>query len=153
MASVRFLGWTGLAIGSGFFLGTAWATNPTIPLDDLVQRSNLVAVAKIVSARAIAKAERDAEGNWKPARQRISAKVSKVLKAQFRNELEFDVGPLTFEPGHAFILFLQDKLIALDDEYGRRNGVAFEFVESPARRLEATDANIEEVADIMRRQR
>ena len=153
MPSVRNVCWTCLAIGVGGFLGTAWATKPTIPLDDLVRRSRLVAVAEIVSVREIAKPELDAEGNWRPARQRVSARVSEVLKAQLSNEIEFDMGPLTLEPGQSFIVFLRDKVIALEDEDGKRKGLAFDFIESPARRIEATDANVGEVKDVIKCQR
>ena len=153
MPRARIVCWTLLTLGGGFFLGTAWATKPTIPLEDLVRRASLVAIAHIVSVRELAKPELDAEGNWTQARQRVSARISGVLKAQLNHELEFDMGPLTLEPGHAFIVFLQDKLIILDDEYGARKGLAFDFIEAPARRLEATDANVEEVKEVIRHQR
>lgn len=153
MPSVRIVCWTLLTIGGGFFLGTAWATKPTIPLEDLVRRASLVAIADIVSVRELAKPKLDAEGNWTQARQRVAARVSEVLNVQLSHAIEFDMGPLTLEPGHSFIVFLQDKPITLDDEYGTRKGMTFDFIESPARRLEATDAHVEEVKDVIRRQR
>lgn len=153
MPRVSILCWTLLTIGCGFFLGTAWATKPTIPFDDLVRRSSLVAIADIVSVRELAKPELDAEGNWKQVRKRVSARVSEVLKAQLSHDLEFDMGPLTLEPGQSFIVFLRDQMITLDDEYGRRKGIAFDFIEPPTRRIEATDANVEEVKNVIKRQR
>jgi len=94
---------------AAFIAGRASATKPTVPLPYMIHHAAFIATGEITYNRRIAKPRRDESGEWLQARNRVRAKIGKVLKFRFPEEIEFDVGPLTLEQGKEFILFLNLK--------------------------------------------
>lgn len=133
---------SGLMFGS-FLLGKASGTKATIPTDDLIKRSGIVAVGEITSNRLILPTKRNEDGSWVQEKYRVGAKISEFLKCSL-DEVEFDVGPLSLVPGQKFILYLNGKTIEIDDEFGKRKALVFDFLGPPAKCVEATPENIEE---------
>jgi len=129
---------------------------PTVPLDQCVERSDFVVIAEIKSKEVIEKPRKDIDGNWLPMNQRVSANLKDILKndleKDIQKDIQFDCGPLTFEEGKSYILFLKNKDIGVFDEFEKKRVARFDFIPPPARLVEATRNNVSKIKKIIAKQ-
>lgn len=74
-----------------------FATQPPIFIEDMVGRSEVIAVGKVVSMREVARAHQDRHGVWWPQVYAVRVALTRELKSKIRNLVEFKENELTFE--------------------------------------------------------
>lgn len=112
-----------------------------------VERADIIVTAEIESREILEKPRKGIDGSWLPIRQRFSAKLKDILKNNLDEEIptdiQFDCGPLTFEEGKIFILFLKNT---------NKEIVIFKFIDPLSKRVEATKENVNKVKEIIAKQ-
>jgi len=124
---------------AGFLASSVFATKPSISVDDLVKRSDVVAVGKVRAAREKSRSRPDGHGSWTPQVYQVDVTIVAKLMGDIGPSVEFEEEELRFEPGKKFVLFLQ----AHDGH--------FNYLKAPAKLMEATPGAIEIVKSCIER--
>ena len=123
----------------------SFATPPSVSTEDMVHRSAIIAVAKVIKSDKIQHSTKDKDGNWLMPRYRIDALVSKVLKNttdhKSFNDIVFEVEGLTLENGRSYIVFLQAPI---------GDSKTYQFIDMPTKRIEVSSKSDKEINNVIK---
>lgn len=131
------------------FTPAASAAKPTVLISEMVSRATHIVVGRVISQALKDPAQKSGSGEWLPEKRLVRVQTKRVLKmegsTQIPQEFVFEVKALLFEESASYILFLKAFTPNLSDKTAETFSVRFEYLGSPARRVEATDASLLEV--------
>lgn len=130
------LSWIAMAVSVA---SSVFTTKPSISVEDLVKRSEVVAVGNVIAAREISRSRQDGHGSWTPQVYKVHAAIVAKLMGDIENSVEFEVEDLRFDPGKEFVLFLE------------RRGGRLDYLKAPATIVEATPGAIDIVKSCIKR--
>ncbi|MFH2204384.1 MAG: hypothetical protein ABIJ96_14800 [Elusimicrobiota bacterium] len=132
-------------MSAAFIAGRAAAAKPTVPLAHMIHNAAFIATGEITHNRQIAEPRRGENGEWLQSRSQVRAKIGKIIKFQFPEEIEFEVGPLTLEKGKEFVLFLNLK----ESQLGPRRAYVLDWQDTNTKRIIAEKDVVEKIKELI----